>query len=128
MSWVESVGAKRETGQWFLSASKDDYESILQKAKEEGARLITISGHDEEELGVTYHLDINNEVLNLSVPVGTKRPSIKTIIHIFPGADLYERELQEMFGIRVTGRVMKPLFLSKELEGKNPLRKSFKTK
>ncbi|MGC8586004.1 MAG: NADH-quinone oxidoreductase subunit C [Candidatus Micrarchaeia archaeon] len=51
--------------------------------------------------------------------------SIPTIMHIYKAADWYERELLEMFGIRIEGREAKKLLLE-EWDGMEfPLRKSF---
>ncbi|MGC8538601.1 MAG: NADH-quinone oxidoreductase subunit C [Candidatus Micrarchaeia archaeon] len=50
---------------------------------------------------------------------------LKSIMHLYPAADWYERELSEMFGIDFIGRKTKRLLLEK-WDGKgNPLRKSF---
>ena len=51
--------------------------------------------------------------------------SIPTIIHIYKAADWYERELSEMFGIRIEGREAKKLLLEEWDGTEFPLRKSF---
>ncbi len=52
-------------------------------------------------------------------------PSIRTIIHLYRAADWYERELYEMFGIKIEGRKAKRLLLEKWNGSEYPLRKSF---
>jgi NADH:ubiquinone oxidoreductase subunit C len=51
---------------------------------------------------------------------------VPTIMSIHPSADWYERELSEMFGIRIDGRSAPRLFLEKWDGVDPPLRKSFK--
>ena len=52
-------------------------------------------------------------------------PEIRTIIHVYKAADWYERELSEMFGIRISGRRARRLLLEKWNGTEAPLRKSF---
>ena len=53
-------------------------------------------------------------------------PEVPTITKIYKAADWYERELSEMFGIRIKGREARRLLLE-GWEGKDaPLRKSFR--
>ncbi|MDD5594820.1 MAG: NADH-quinone oxidoreductase subunit C, partial [Candidatus Omnitrophica bacterium] len=40
---------------------------------------------------------------NLKVSVPKENPVIKSIIGIFPGAEIYERELIDLFGAKVEG-------------------------
>ena len=50
---------------------------------------------------------------------------IESIMNVYNAADWYERELHEMFGIKIKGRKMKRLLLEK-WDGKGyPLRKNF---
>ena len=67
--------------------------------------LCTITGLDEQEkLGFIYHL--TNEsgiVVNLKTSVAKANPLIKTVTPYFPGAEIYERELEDLFGAKVEG-------------------------
>jgi Ni,Fe-hydrogenase III component G len=67
--------------------------------------LCTITGLDEaEELAFIYHLTgDSNIVVNLKTRVRKASPVIKTVTHYFPGADIYERELEDLFGAKVEG-------------------------
>jgi NADH:ubiquinone oxidoreductase subunit C len=67
---------------------------------------------DRKEEIITTRLDQNN-------------PSVRTIIHLYRAADWYERELSEMFGIKIEGRKAKRLLLEKWNGSEYPLRKSF---
>lgn len=69
--------------------------------------LCTITGLDEQEkLGFIYHL--TNEsgiVVNLKTSVAKANPLIKTVTPYFPGAEIYERELEDLFGAKVEGLI-----------------------
>ena len=49
---------------------------------------------------------------------------IPTIIDIYGAADWYERELYEMFGIKIIGREIRRLLLEKYDKDEFPLRKN----
>jgi NADH-quinone oxidoreductase subunit C len=61
----------------------------------------------------------------LSVKIAPENPEIETIMHLYKSADWYERELSEMFGIKIKGRKTKRLLLEKWDGEEAPLRKSF---
>lgn len=91
--------------------------------------LATISGVD---LGLAfellYHFANNFTCVNLRTEVPRENPLLPSICEIIPGAILYERELQDMFGIVVQnipdGR---PLVLPDDWPAGNyPLRKDWK--
>ena len=51
--------------------------------------------------------------------------SIRTVTGLYMAADWYERELFEMFGVRIDGRKARRLLLEKWNGSGYPLRKSF---
>ncbi len=61
----------------------------------------------------------------LKVKLDPNEPEIDTIIHLYNAADWYERELCEMFGIKINGRKIKRLLLEEWNGVEFPLRKSF---
>ncbi|MHA1577712.1 MAG: NADH-quinone oxidoreductase subunit C [Candidatus Thorarchaeota archaeon] len=70
----------------------------------------------------------NNFLCQLRVSLEGPNPEIDTISDIFPGMEWHERETCEMYGIDFKGHPdLRLLLLPDELEGKFPLRKSFKT-
>ncbi len=68
----------------------------------------------DENKDETFEVDLANDDLWLP-----------TIIDRFRAADWYEREMSEMFGIEIRGRVTKRLLLEKWDGADPPLRKSF---
>lgn len=67
--------------------------------------LCTITGTDEgEDLGFIYHLARQGGVtLNLKTRAPKSNPVIETITGVFPGAEIYEREIVDLFGAKVQG-------------------------
>ena len=75
-------------------------------AKELGfSHLLSITGLDEgENLSFIYHLAKDGGmVLNLKTSVSKNNPAIDTVTSYFPGAEIYERELIDLFGAKVQG-------------------------
>lgn len=75
-------------------------------AKELGfSHLCTITGLDEaENLAFIYHLaQEEGVVFNLKTSVPKSNPVLQTVTEIFPGAEIYERELVDLLGAKVEG-------------------------
>ncbi|MFA6142801.1 MAG: NADH-quinone oxidoreductase subunit C [Candidatus Omnitrophota bacterium] len=67
--------------------------------------LLTMTGLDEgEKIAVIYHMASEDGcILNIRTAIAKVNPSLKTITDIFPNADIYERELEDLLGIKVDG-------------------------
>ncbi len=77
-----------------------------------------------EVVYIVYNLSMRKEEV-VKVKLDVQNPEINTVMHIFKAADWYERELSEMFGIKIIGRDA-PRLLLEEWNGIDPpLRKSF---
>lgn len=80
-----------------------------------------------DRLEVVYILysvsEKKEEIVMVKLP--TINPKIDTALPIYKAADWYERELSEMFGIKIIGRKAKRLLLEKWNGSDPPLRKSF---
>jgi NADH-quinone oxidoreductase subunit C len=63
------------------------------------------------------------EVVKAKLPA--ERPSIDTAIGVYRAADWYEREMSEMFGIKIKGRAAKRLLLEEWNGVGAPLKKDF---
>jgi membrane-bound hydrogenase subunit beta len=84
-------------------------------------------GAEQEMLEVLYHFCTGYVTITLRVNIPKATPSIPTLTEIIPGAEPFERELSEMFGITISGlRNPERLYLPDDwAEGDYPLRKDF---
>ena len=91
----------------FLEVAYENFQEVFAFAVKElkFSHLVTITGLDQgENLGFIYHLAQDPGVLlNLHTSVEKREPVLKTITAYFPSADIYERELVDLFGARVQG-------------------------
>lgn len=92
--------------------------------------LCTITGLDEGAVfSFIYHLARSDGImLNIKTHVGREELKIRTVMDLFPNAEIYERELVDLFGIQVEGL---PPGLRYPLpddwpQGEYPLRKDWK--
>ena len=67
--------------------------------------LCTITGLDEgEKISFIYHLTTQDGiVLSLKTGIMKEKPVLKTIMGYFRGAEIYERELVDLLGVKVEG-------------------------
>ena len=93
------------------------------------AHLATITGVDLGEFfEVIYHLSNDTVTINVRILTPRQEPKIPSTCSIIPGAILYERELQDMFGM-VVENLPDPrrlLLCDDWPEGQFPLRKDWK--
>jgi len=90
--------------------------------------LSTISGVDKgATFEVVYHFSTPGQDFNLRTEIPKNSPRIASITPVIPGAVLYEREIQDMFGIVVDGIPDgRRLLLTDDWpEGQFPLRKDW---
>jgi membrane-bound hydrogenase subunit beta len=93
------------------------------------SHLATITGVDlGENFEVLYHLANSDAVVTVRVLTPRAEPKIPSVTPVIPGAILYERELQDMFGLVVDGIPdPRPLLLPDDWpQGQFPLRKDWK--
>ena len=94
------------------------------------SELSAMTGIDDvEKMGVIYHLAREGRiVLNLRTHFSREKPVIKTITEYFPAADIYERELEDLFGIKVEGLPPGHRYPLPDdwPQGEHPLRKDWK--
>jgi Ni,Fe-hydrogenase III component G len=91
--------------------------------------LSTISGLDNGgTFEIIYHFSTPEADFNLRTEIPRDRPHVDSISPVIPGAILYERELQDMFGLVVDGLPdPRPLVLPDDWPaGNHPLRKDWK--
>jgi Ni,Fe-hydrogenase III component G len=68
-------------------------------------QLCAMSGLDDvEKLSVMYHLaQEGGIVINLKTGVSREQPVLKTVMPYFLCAEIYERELVDLFGFKIEG-------------------------
>jgi NADH-quinone oxidoreductase subunit C len=83
--------------------------------------------HDEQRFDVVYHFFSSHyhHRLRLRVPLAAADPSVPTLTSLWAGANWFEREVYDMFGITFTGHPdLRRLLMYPEFEG-HPLRKDY---
>lgn len=128
MKRIENLGKvyKKTENVYWIEVGKDNFKKTLNRLKQSGSRISSISGYDSgEAFEIIYHFDLDGKLLNVKLKLDRNNPKIETITRTFPGAELFERELMEMLGIEVEGHPdPKNMFLDKKLSPTAPLRKT----
>ena len=91
--------------------------------------ITTITAIDAgESIELLYHFFTRETTITIKTSVAKNNPVIDTITPIIPGAILYEREIQDLLGIKVKGHPdPRRLVLPEDWEeGVYPLRKEYK--
>jgi NADH:ubiquinone oxidoreductase subunit C len=90
--------------------------------------ISTITARDTGTiLEVLYHFFVNNTVLTVKIQCPYDDPTVDSIVEIFPGAILYEREINDLLGIIPKGHPdLRRLVLPDSWDKGYPLRKDFK--
>ena len=91
----------------FAAVERSLFDTIYHHAREKLGFifLAAITGLDEgETFGIVYHLARQDGImLNLKIAVPRAEATIATVTRDYPGAEIFERELVDLFGIRVEG-------------------------
>lgn len=115
----------------FMKVNSKDLLKAVQVLKDDlgFVYLATVSGLDVgENFEIIYHFANISSQLNLRTQIPKDNPHVESICAIIPGAVLYERELQDMFGL-VVDHIPdpRPLVLPDDWPAGNyPLRKDWK--
>ena len=113
----------------WISVAQEDLVDLAKWLKEEGYyHCSTITGLDSgDNLEALYHVSAGEGELTLRVAVPRSNPHIPTTTAVWPGAILYERELQDMFGFIIDGHPDPRRYLLPETwpDGVYPLRKDY---
>jgi NADH-quinone oxidoreductase subunit C len=81
----------------------------------------------EPRFEVVYHLLSipNKERVRLKVGLNSSNPVVESVTPVWPGANVFEREIFDLFGIRFTGHpYLRRLLMPEDWEG-HPLRKDY---
>jgi membrane-bound hydrogenase subunit beta len=128
---VSDMAIQRKNRLWFEIKPEQLTELVQFMKTEMGCdHLSTITGFDGgEHLGANYHLTDTHGVITARVKTPRAAPHLPTVTGVFPGAEPYERELADLFGIKIDGlkpgrRYPLPDDFPKD---QYPLRKDWKT-
>ena len=101
---VENAIIQRKERIW-IDVSENKKLEIMKYLKERGYyHLSTISGFDEgEKLGAIYHITNHKIIINLRVRTPKESPVLKSVLPVYPSATSYEREIEDLFGIKIEG-------------------------
>ncbi len=101
---VSNAVVQRKNRVW-LDCEPAKLPELLAWLKAEGFNhLATITGFDEgENLGAYYHMTDTKMLINIKVRTPRATPSIPSVLASFPSAVSYEKELEDMFGIKIAG-------------------------
>lgn len=72
------------------------------KMKNEGCRLVAITCTNKDGMELSYSFDKDRELLNLRILTDTET-ELPSISIIYPYSFLYENEIKELFGVKITG-------------------------
>jgi Ni,Fe-hydrogenase III component G len=87
-------------------------------------------GPDAKEMEVIYYFCPGDAIIALRVRLPHENAVLPSLCEVVPGAESFERELREMFGIEITGLITPDrLYLPDDWpEGVYPMRKDFDPK
>jgi len=81
----------------------------------------------EPRFEVIYHLlsILKKERVRLKVKLNSESPVVESLTSIWPGANFFEREVYDLFGVRFTGHpYLRRIMMPEDWEG-HPLRKDY---
>jgi Ni,Fe-hydrogenase III component G len=126
---VSEMTIQRKNRLWF-EIKAERLIGLMEHMKAGGYNhLATITGFDGgEHLGAFYHLTDTHTIVTARVKTPRTDPHLPTVTGVFPGSEPYERELEDLFGIKIDG--LKPgrrYPLPDDFPvGQHPLRKDWK--
>ncbi|MEW5951336.1 MAG: NADH-quinone oxidoreductase subunit C [Elusimicrobiota bacterium] len=89
----------------WIGVNADKALEFMSFLKDRGYKhLSTITGFDEgENLGAIYHITDYHILVNVKIRTPKNSPSLKTVRDIYPVCESFERELEDLFGIKIEG-------------------------
>ena len=127
------TGGKSELGEWILEINPEKIVPIcrLLKDAEKFVRLSSVTAVDrypaEPRFEVVYHLHSveRNQRVRLKCRLGGQAPRIESVTAVWRGANWYEREVFDLFGIEFLNHPdLRRIMMPDDWEG-YPLRKDY---
>ena len=125
-NYLKRMKPEKEGDNLWITLERKKLREVLKDLKSLGLiRISSISGVDVGKwIEVIYHFIHKKKTINIRISLDKKDCVVDTITDIYPGANLFERELYEMMGVQVRDHPnLKKLFLAKN-SPKNPRRRS----
>jgi len=123
------VQVKRER-RIFLTVPRNDLIKTMNILSNElnTQHLSTITARDlGNDIEILYHFLLNGVVFTIRTTCPKNDPTVESIVHIFPSAILYEREIHDILGVVPRGHPdLRRLVLPDDWVGGYPLRKDWK--
>ena len=123
-----------EANRMVIKTKQKNLLPILEFLKSEGFRQLKaiscVDWIEEKEFELVYQVASLNSPLHIMVKVriGREDAKMETIMKIFGNAQVYEREIHELFGVKFRGNPdLSPLFLE-NWQSIPPFRKDFDTR
>ena len=128
----DAIRSSSEEGKkMVITVKREEFYQVLSRLKDVGfdhlSDVTCVDYIDEGEIEVIYHLWSHAKKIRGMVKTRIPResPSIKSIVDLWIGAQIHERESHELFGIEFQGNPdLSPLFLE-DWEEMPPFRKDF---
>jgi NADH-quinone oxidoreductase subunit C len=134
LSWKPEAltDARFDRGELTLTIAEDEIRSAAATVKEAGYNAFQdVTAVDwypnNPRFQLSYHIVSHKykELLRLRVLVDEANPSAKSITEVWPGANYYEREVFDLFGIRFEGHPnLRRIMMPDDWQG-HPLRKDY---
>ena len=134
LSWKPEAltDARFDRGELTLTIAEDDIRSAAATVKEAGYNAFQdVTAVDwypnNPRFQLSYHIVSHKykELLRLRVLVDEANPSAESITEVWPGANYYEREVFDLFGIRFEGHPnLRRIMMPDDWQG-HPLRKDY---
>ena len=102
---ITEMTIQRKNRVWFeITADLLPELMKFMKTEMDHTHLATITGFDGgETLGANYHLTDTHGMVTARARTPRANPHLPTVTGVFPGAVPYERELEDLFGIKIDG-------------------------
>ena len=130
--YLKDVVIIQRKGRMFAQVPLEKFDEVFAYAVKQMRflALSAITGLDRgDDFEVIYHLNQEGKILlNLSVSLNKENPEVKSVTLYCPSADIYERELMDLLGIKVSGLAVGHRYpLTDDWpKGEYPLRKDWK--
>ena len=115
----------------LLTTTRENLKNVLNylKDKRNYSHLTAITCEDNlKKFSLIYHLWSNKGIMvSTKITISRNEPEMESITNFFPVANLFEREIYDLFGVKFLGHPdLKRLLLNKNWpDGEYPLRKDW---